>query len=246
MTKPTISAIIVVRNGERFLPDALHSIAAQRHPPDEIIVVDGQSTDRTSEIAQAAAGVRYLLQPDIGIANARNQALDAATGDFVAFLDADDMWTPDKLEVQLGFMLAKPELRYTTTLLRLFYEPGTPARQGFLKAGFTEGIEGRFPGTLLARRTVFAQVGPFDPAFSVAFEVDWFARAQDAGIPSGLVEQVLLYKRIHADNHAVRRETFRSEDFVVLQRTLARKRAARLAAGEPHAGPPSHHNPDPA
>ena len=243
--EPTISAIIVVRNGERFLQDALHSIAAQSRPPDEIIVVDGQSTDRTAEIAQAFAGVRYLLQPDLGIANARNQALDAATGDFVAFLDADDMWTPDKLEAQLGFMLANPELQYTTTLLRLFYEPGTPARQGFRDDGFAEGIEGRFPGTLLARRTVYVQVGPFDPAFSVAFEVDWFARAQDAGIRSGLVEQVLLHKRIHADNHAMRRETFRREGFVVIQRTLARKRAALLAADEPKAGPPSHHNTDP-
>ncbi len=244
MTKPTISAVIVVRNGERFLPEALHSIAAQSRPPDEIIVVDGQSTDRTATIAQAFAGVRYLLQPDLGIANARNQALDAATGDFVAFLDADDIWTPDKLEVQLGFMLANPELHYTTTLLRLFYEPGTPARQGFRNEGFTDGIEGRFPGTLLARRTVFDQVGPFDPAFSVAFEVDWFARAQDAGIPSRLVAQVLLHKRIHADNHAMRRETFRRENFFVLQRTLARKRAALLAVGEPKAGLPSHHDTD--
>ncbi|MBX3001086.1 MAG: glycosyltransferase family 2 protein [Caldilineaceae bacterium] len=220
-----VTAIIVVRNGERFLADALQSIAAQSRQPDELIIVDGQSTDRTPEIAQAFPGVRYLLQEDLGIANARNLAIRTATGDFIAFLDADDMWTPDKLQVQLAFMQANPHPMYTTTLLRLFYEPGTPPRPGFQEEGFTRGIEGRFPGTMLAHRAVFDQVGPFDPAFSVAFELDWFARAQDMNVPSALVEKVLLHKRIHAANNAIQREQFRRESFVVMQRSLLRKRA---------------------
>ncbi len=220
----TISAVIVVRNGERFLADALHSIAAQSRQPDEIIVVDGQSTDRTSAIAQSFAGVRYLLQPDLGIANARNLALSAARSDFIAFLDADDRWISTKLQVQLAFMQANPQLMYTTTLLQLFYEPGTAPRPGFREQGFDQGIEGRFPGTLLARRAVFDQVGPFDPTFSVAFEVDWFARAQDLQVPSGIVEQVLLHKRIHDANNAIQREQFRREWFVVMRRSLLRKR----------------------
>lgn len=226
MTEPTITAIIVVRNGERFLADALHSIAAQTRPPDEVIVVDGQSTDRTAAIAQAFPGARYLLQPELGIANARNLALGAATGDFVAFLDADDLWTAHKLQRQFDFMLANPHLMYTTTLLKLFYDPGTPPRSGFLEAGFTTGIEGRFPGTMLARRTVFQQVGLFDPAFAIAFEVDWFARAQDACVSSAVVEEVLLHKRIHANNNAIRRAQFQREWFVVMRRSLQRKRTA--------------------
>lgn len=221
---PTISAIIVVRNGERFLADALHSIAAQTRPPDELIVVDGHSTDRTAAIARTFLGVRYLLQDELGIANARNQALGAATGDFIAFLDADDLWTPEKLDTQLTFMQANPQLMYTTTLLRLFYEPGTPPRPGFREEGFDQGIEGCFPGTMLARHTVFDRVGLFDPAFRIAFEVDWFARAQDQGVPAAVVEQMLLYKRIHAANNAIQREQFRREWFVVMRRSLERKR----------------------
>lgn len=231
----TTSAVVVVRNGERFLPAALQSIAAQRRQPDEVIVIDGQSSDRTANIAQSYPGVRYFLQQDLGIANARNQAIRVASGDFIAFLDADDMWTPDKLEVQLGFMLANPELRYTTTLLKLFYEPGTPERPGFRNEGFTRGIEGRFPGTMLARREVFKQVGTFDPAFAVAFEVDWFARAQDDGIPAGLVEQVLLHKRIHDSNNAMQRERFQREWFVVMRRSLARRRLQESTHSHPSA-----------
>lgn len=220
----TISAAVVVRNGELFLAEALHSIAQQSRPPDEVIVVDGQSTDRTAAIAQSFPGVRYLLQPDLGIANARNLAIRAARGDYIAFLDADDLWTPDKLQVQMDFMLAQPQLQYTTTQLRLFYAAGTPPRPGFRSEGFDQGIEGRFPGTMLARREVYDRVGPFDPGFEIGFEVDWFARAQDAGVPSAVIDQVLLYKRIHADNNAVRREHFRREWFIVMRRSLLRKR----------------------
>ncbi len=84
-TSPTISAIIVARNSERFLADALHSIARQSRQPNEIIVVDGQSTDNTAAIARSFAGVRYILQPDLGIARARNLAIEAAAGEFIAF-----------------------------------------------------------------------------------------------------------------------------------------------------------------
>jgi len=230
-----ISAVVVVRNGERYLADALQSIAAQTHPPDEVLVIDGQSTDCTAQIAQSFPSVRYLIQPDLGIANARNQAIALSTGDLLAFLDADDRWTPDKLAVQLDFMLANPHLMYTTTFLRLFYEPGTAERPGFQAEGFGAGIEGRFPGTMLARREVFQRVGPFDPAFALAFEIDWFARAQDAGEQSAVIERVLLHKRIHAQNNSIQQERFRSEGFVVLRRTLARKRMAQLAATEPNA-----------
>lgn len=219
-----ISAIIVVRNGERFLTDALQSVIQQTRPPDEIIVVDGQSTDRTAEIAQDFPGVRYFLQPDLGIANARNLAIAAAAGDFVAFLDADDTWTADKLAVQMAYMQAHPALMYTTTWLNHFFDPVCPPRPGYRPEGFGQGIEGRFPGTMLARRTVFAQVGPFNPAYAIAFEVDWFARAQDAGVPADVIKTVLLHKRIHTQNNSVQREQFRQEWFQVMRQSLLRKR----------------------
>lgn len=240
-----VSAAIVVRNGERFLAEALQSIARQNRQPDEVIVIDGQSTDRTATIAQSFSGVRYLLQPDLGIANARNLAIRVARGDYIAFLDADDLWTPDKLQMQMDFMLANPHLQYTTTQLRLFYAADTPQRPGFRSEGFDQGIEGRFPGTMLARREVFDRVGPFDPNFEIGFEVDWFARAQDAGVPSAVIEQVLLHKRIHADNNAARREHFRREWFIVMRRSLLRKRGgAPLTEVQPQTDPdtatPSH------
>ena len=111
-----VSVITVVKNGERYLAEALQSILNQTLPPCEIILVDGQSTDRTAEIARSFAGLRYLCQQDQGLANARNLGIAAAQGELVAFLDHDDLWPPEKLDTQVRYMLERPELGYTTTL----------------------------------------------------------------------------------------------------------------------------------
>ena len=92
----SVTVIVIVHNGERYLGDALRSIQAQSYRPREIIVVDGQSTDRTAEIARAFSGVGYLMQPDRGISNAYNTGIVHAQGELTAFLSQDLLWTPDK------------------------------------------------------------------------------------------------------------------------------------------------------
>ncbi len=219
-----VSAIVVARNGEPFLAQALSSIMQQSRRPDEVIVVDGQSTDRTAEIARSFAGVRYILQSNLGLANARNLGIEAARGDWIAFLDHDDMWTPDKLEFQIDYLSAHPEYVYATAWVRLFLEPGCALRPGFQPETFKTGQPANTPGTLLAPRHLFEQVGLFDPALHIACEVDWFARAQDAGIPSATIPRVLLHKRIHQGNISADIMTFRREWLTVIQRSLARKK----------------------
>src|SRR5688572_11889338 len=115
---PRVSVITVVKNGEQYLGDALRSILAQTLPLHEIIVIDGQSTDQTGAIARSFPTVRVIGQTNQGLANARNIGLDAAQGDWIAFLDHDDVWTVDKLRVQVQAMLDQPDLGYTTTLLQ--------------------------------------------------------------------------------------------------------------------------------
>ena len=116
--RPRVSVITVVKNGERYLAEAVQSVLNQTYQPDEIIVVDGQSTDQTAIIARSFTQVRYILQPDQGLANARNLGIDAAQGTFIAFLDHDDLWTTGKLETQMEFMAERPDLLYTTIRMR--------------------------------------------------------------------------------------------------------------------------------
>ena len=101
-SKYLVSVIVPVFNSEAFLAEALASIFAQRGPTIEVIVVDDGSTDRSGEIARnAAKPVRYHYQENGGPSSARNAGLAMATGEFIAFLDADDLWPPDKLKQAL-------------------------------------------------------------------------------------------------------------------------------------------------
>lgn len=97
-----VSVVIPTYNCAQYLPDAIASILAQTRPVDEIIVINDGSTDATEEvIAPYRECIVYLEQPNAGQAAARNRGLDMATGDWVAFLDADDVWLPTKIDRQL-------------------------------------------------------------------------------------------------------------------------------------------------
>ena len=97
---PRISVVIPVYNGEAYLEDALDSILAQSRLPDEIIVVNDGSTDRTTEILKRRSDMIVIEQSNKGTGAARNLGIDHSCGDLLAFLDADDTWLPDKLQVQ--------------------------------------------------------------------------------------------------------------------------------------------------
>ncbi len=219
----TVSVIVVVRNGERALPGALDSIEAQTHRPTQILVVDGQSTDRTAEIAMAR-DVGYLLQPDLGLASARNLGIASATGAFVAFLDHDDRWLPTKLERQLERMHAQPDLGYTTTRLRRLRADDAHRSFDRLDGDIADGAT---PSTLVARRSALTTVGPFDPTLRIGWDADWFARARDLGVPTAMLDDVLVDKHLHRQNLSTDAATNQHEMLEVIRRSLARKRADR-------------------
>ena len=100
MDKPLVSVIVPVYNGEHYLSFAIHSILRQDYHPSEVIVVDDGSTDNSANIARSFKEVRYIHQSNQGVAMARNVGIAAARGEFIAFLDADDLWTPNKLSIQ--------------------------------------------------------------------------------------------------------------------------------------------------
>ena len=103
MSDQGVSCVIPVFNGGRVLAEAIDSVLAQTRAPEQILVVDDGSTDATAEVA-AAYGTRlsYVFQENLGPAAARNAGMKMVTGEFVAFLDADDWWHPEKLEKQLA------------------------------------------------------------------------------------------------------------------------------------------------
>ncbi len=202
---PRISVIIPVYNGARFLRDAIDSVLAQSYVPWELIVVDDGSTDDSATIVARLplpAATRLLLarQPNQGPAAARNRGIELATGDLLAFLDADDIWAPEKLQLQVAHLAAHPEAGGVICRQKCTVEPGSTWPQGRNQSYYEEQPAATIFSALLLRRFALEQVGRLDPAFRIGEDTDWFFRARDSGIVIAVTPEVLLHRRFHSDN----------------------------------------------
>jgi hypothetical protein len=109
--RPTISAVIPAYNSAAFIAEAISSIRSQTYPVNEIIVVDDGSADNTGDVTrQAGNDIRYIRQENAGPSSARNRGIASASGDLIAFLDADDQWTPERIEKQLEVIRHDPDI----------------------------------------------------------------------------------------------------------------------------------------
>ena len=224
MTAPTVSCVIPVWNGEPFLADAIESVLRQSYPPLELIVVDDGSTDGTSEVIGTFAGrVRTVRQVNSGHGAARNAGLQLAHGDFIAFLDADDLWHPGKLERQAAAFAEQSDLGLCFSWLRNF--SGEPP------AWNVEDRDTSVPGyssvTAMVRRAVFDQVGIFDPSLRHGGDRDFFMRAAERGIGKRLLDDVLVHRRLHDTNRSRQlSDSSRAEYLRILKASLDRRRNA--------------------
>ena len=222
---PLVSVIIPVYNGGRYLRAALESVFGQTYRPIEVIVVDDGSTDDSGAIAQSFSDVHYIHQANQGVAAARNIGIEAARGEFFAFLDQDDLWTPEKVKLQIDYLQSQPDLGYTLTQQKFFLEPGEALPAWFRKELLDSVHTGWVLGTLLVRRTAFEKVGNFATGYSAANDSDWFFRAKAAEIPMAVVPELLLLKRIHGANDSGRAKEILSELLKALKSSLDRQRS---------------------
>jgi glycosyltransferase involved in cell wall biosynthesis len=226
--QPLISCIVPVFNAQRYLPETLHSILAQTYRRTEIIVADDGSTDGTAEqVAGYGSRIRYVRQPNAGPAAARNLGLNIARGEFVAFLDQDDLWHPEKLARQLDRFDARHELDISITHVRLFWVSALRAEEArFRGHRITGDLPGYITGTLLARRELFQSVGLFNPVLRYGDAMDWFVRAAERSAASELLPDALLYHRVHQNNLSRRESSASRNEFLhILKATLDRRRS---------------------
>jgi glycosyltransferase involved in cell wall biosynthesis len=203
----------------------------QSYRPIEIIVADDGSTDRSAAIAkQYAPIVRYLRQLNAGPTAARNQGLGAAQGEFIAFLDADDLWHREKLARQMARFAARPELDYCVTHAQNFWVSElVDEAQRFRNHRIANPIPAFTTATLLARRSLFDKIGCFNPNLPHGDSTEWFLRAAEHGAVSELMPDVLLYRRLHAENRSRLRAPYSREQYLqIIKVSLERRR--RLSA----------------
>ena len=223
----TVSVIIVVLNGEAFLHEAIKSVLNQSLLPKEILVVDGNSTDNSAQIARSYPEVTLIKQENSGLADARNLGIEHASGQFIAFLDSDDVWHTDKLRIQITQFKDSPEIQYSFSNVQLFLQHGCKLRKGYGIHFLDQEHIGRTPGTLVVRKSLFDKIGKFDPSYKIACDVDWFTRVRDLQIKSGFTSRVLLHKRLHDSNLSGDVSTNRSEMLDVIRKSVERKKTIR-------------------
>jgi len=226
-TSGAVSVIVIAQNAARFLAQALESVRRQRLRPTEVLLVLGRSSDDTDAVAERFAEVVRIRQPGQGIADAWNTGIVHSRGEFLAFLSADDLWTEDKLEVQLGRMFAEPELAYTVAHFRYLLEPGHPWPRGLRPELADRTLIGRIMETLIARREVFARLGGFDCSLSTAEDVDFFLRAQEQQLAMAVLPEVLLHKRLHDSNASLVAATNTKNLLLTLHRSISRRAQLR-------------------
>jgi len=199
---PLVSCIVPVFNGERFLAEALQSIHAQTHRELEILVVDDGSTDGTPGIiASQGDRVSSLRQPNRGQGAARNAGVRAARGELIAFLDADDLWEPEKLGLQIARLAAHPALDLCFTQFQNFWVPELADEAHHHRDESVAQPSAAWSiGTLLAPRAVFDRFGPFDETLKLGPNITWFLRAAQQGARIEVLPDILMRRRLHPGN----------------------------------------------
>ena len=223
------SVLIAAFNAEAYVAEAVDSVLSQSRPADEIIVVDDGSSDGTRAILESfGSQIVLLLQPNRGQAAALNSALAAATGDVLGFCDADDLWTPRKLELQIALMKESGEVDAVFGLVRQFVSPDVPEEQLQTLRPAIEVLQGESKLCMLARRSVFDRLGPFEESLPATFFIEWLGRAKQRGFTSAALEEIVALRRLHLSNGGrINTKSQDIETLLALRQVIAARRPPR-------------------
>lgn len=201
-TDPKVSVVVPAYNAEAFLGQALQSILGQQYRPLEILVVDdGSTTEAGVQLAESfGPPVRVIRRQHVGHAAARNAGVAAADGEYLAFLDADDLWSHDKLRTQVEYLESHPEVDLVMGRIQNFHSPELTDQQKSELTSPLEPAEGYKQCAMLVRRSAFNRVGPLDDQLVAGDFAEWLARATDGGLNTAHIPQIQVYRRLHANN----------------------------------------------
>jgi glycosyltransferase involved in cell wall biosynthesis len=222
----TVSVVVLAYNSRRWIEYALDSVVAQPYRPLEVIVIDDGSTDDTAALAQGfrdahpELSVRVVSQSNRGVGAARNRGLELGGGEFVAFLDADDLWTGVSLTARLPLLIADSAIDIAVgSEQRFVSEPRGRRQLGPARRSFAMGA-------LLLRRDALERNGPFAEDVGLAEGLDWLLRARELGLREASVADVVLWRRVHDANYSRGYRGASVELASVLKASLDRRRAA--------------------
>jgi len=219
----TITAVIPAYNSEKYIARAIDSVLAQTQKPDEIIVVDDGSTDNTTQIVRKYnPAVKLIQQQNAGASVARNAGIKDATSEWIAFLDADDEWLPEKLKLQTEHLKRNPHLQWTTANFirsdaanrqktdicpqRLEKTLKVIAGKEYFQSYFDAYLAGAagWTGTMLIKQQILMEAGLFQPGCKRMNDVDMWLRIAYLNTPIGFLTQPLAIYHTNILNSTVK------------------------------------------
>lgn len=210
MTKK-YSVVIPAYNAGKFLSECLESVFSQSTSPFEVICVDDGSVDDTCDVVRQYPAVQLICQQNQGCSAARNAALRVISSEFVAFCDADDIWLPNKMTMQLKLFQNDIAASYCATeefISELTNMSGARSPRNYCLP---------LTSCVVIRRTLFDEIGYFDEKLLDTEFIQWWSRVLAAGVSVAVANEVLVRRRIHANNKS--RKSYRSpEEFLALVR----------------------------
>jgi glycosyltransferase involved in cell wall biosynthesis len=216
---PEVSVIIPTYNSAQFLDEALQSVFDQTFKDFEVIVIDDGSTDQTKQVLEKYGDrIRYIFQENGGPAKARNRGIKESSGKYVAFLDADDVWLPLKLEKQVNTFRHHPELAMVFTEHSSFNEKGVfqtslGKKKKLLNGDIARNIflhSGVATPTVMVRKEVFSKIGLFEEELQMAEDDNMWIRIA-ANFKVELIDESLVKRRVHPQSMTIdQRKLFES------------------------------------
>jgi glycosyltransferase involved in cell wall biosynthesis len=233
---PLVSIVIPVFNGKRFIGETIQSALDQTFRDFEVIVVDDGSTDGTEEIVGLFTNsVSYHRQENRGAGAARNLGVTFAQGEWIAFLDADDIWYPQKLTVQVDFTKTHPNAAFVYSDMDTIDSHGVLSGTKVLSAKLSRAPRGHrrnlpslafhgqlfpYPSTVLVKRELFLEIGGFSPLFRRNYHEDFDLFARIAHVtPLHFISQSLVKYRILPRTKSA--EDSSEENWLILLRRLS-------------------------
>ncbi len=220
-----ISVIMPVYNGEKYLKEAIDSVLNQSYKSFETILIDDGSNDSTAEIAKTyKEDLIYLYQENAGIAASRNRGISLAKGEYITFLDADDIWIQNKLYKQKEKLFEDSSLDIIFGMIEHFYSPDT--NEVFRRSIQcpSKPLPGIHPGTFFIKRSTFLQVGLFSTNYKIGEFIEWYIRAKEIGLKADVIPEVLLKRRIHLNNYTLINKEARNDYARIIKDKLQRSK----------------------
>jgi len=222
---PLVSVIIPAYNSI-YIRETLYSVSKQTYPNIETIVVDDGSSDQTPEILKEFSNIVVVRQMNKGVSSARNAGLRICRGEFISFIDSDDIWIREKTKKQLAFLSDNKEYDMVFGRFVNYFEEGKDPPIGINREKFLDPDVGKMKhlGTLMARKKIISKVGTFDENLFTGEDLDWFIKIKESGIKSYFDDFIVMKRRLHDNNLSYNSISDKKHLIELFKASLDRKR----------------------